>query len=290
MMNMFQRTVGKGDRDVFDGPALRSSTHDDDDDWLIDDDAVDVSTTNHRRLSRYPIEQLLVSPEKSKLLLLVNVKDDDLVFGGNANKINLIQQNHIATIGGKRFIPLKCVLSGAACNLCATGGTAGGLYTEKRFINDWKTRKGDFQVSFPGTEKVHTFNWREIVEGPSTFMFFGAPLTMTRSFDSIFQRCTEEATLHHRFINHYDEFEGDVISCLSLYNSYLHRRLSVACADEKKAVAKVTKKIYDGGLFRTPRVVEFLNEFDTLITTKFERALTEFQDYSEPIIKTPDFM
>ena len=96
--------------------------------------------------------------------------------------------------------------------------------------------------------------------------------------------------MHHRFINHYDEFEGDVISCLSLYNSYLHRRLSVACADEKKAVAKVTKKIYDGGLFRTPRVVEFLNEFDTFISTQFERALTEFQDYSEPIIKTPDFM
>ena len=84
---------------------------------------------------------------------------------------------------------------------------------------------------------------------------------MTRSFHSIFQRCTDESTLHHRFIHHHDEFDGDIISCLSLYNSYLHWRLSVASAGEKKAVAKVTKKIYDSGLFRSTRVVEFLNEF-----------------------------
>ena len=146
--------------------------HNEDNDWLIDNDAVDVSTMNHRRLSCYPIEQLLLSPEKSKLLFLVNVKDDDAAFGENAKQINQIQQNPTTTIGGKRFIPLKCVLSGAACNLRAQCGTAGGLYTANRFSDNWKSRKGDFRVSFPGTEAVHTFNWREIIEEPATLMFF----------------------------------------------------------------------------------------------------------------------
>ena len=75
--------------------------------------------------------------------------------------------------------------------------------------------------------------------------------------------------MHRRFIYHYDKFEGDAISCLSLYNSYLHRRLAVASAGAKKAVAKATKRTYDGRLFRSDKVVEFLNEIETFISTKF---------------------
>ena len=58
------------------GPTTRSSTAADTN-WLLDEEAFSVSTTDRRRLSRLAIESVMMSPVGTKLILLVNVKDGD---------------------------------------------------------------------------------------------------------------------------------------------------------------------------------------------------------------------
>ena len=103
----------------------------------------------------------------------------------------------------------------------ATTGAAAGLYNLKTFKQDFSKGLGGFAVEFEGCSIGCHFIWRDIINNPSAFMFFGAPLEMCRSCDLIFKNCETLEAIYHRFINYYDHCEGDVESCLCLYNSYL---------------------------------------------------------------------
>ena len=72
------------------GPTLRSASQEIDD-WVVDQDLALGKHTDQRKLDRYPIEQLWVSEEKTRLLLLVNVDDDNNLFNGLGAKMDAIQ-------------------------------------------------------------------------------------------------------------------------------------------------------------------------------------------------------
>ena len=63
------------------GPTTRSSTAADTN-WLLDEEDFSVSTTDRRRLSRLVVKSLMISPVGTKLILLVNVKDNDKLLDG----------------------------------------------------------------------------------------------------------------------------------------------------------------------------------------------------------------
>ena len=68
MINHFHHDSGGPVIESFkDGPTTRSSVEEVND-WVIDEDAYNLTTTDHRRLSRYPLEQLLISERNTKLL------------------------------------------------------------------------------------------------------------------------------------------------------------------------------------------------------------------------------
>ena len=69
-------------------PNTRSNT-DDVDDWMIDTSAVNLTTTNLRRLTLYSLEQIFLCEEKTKLLLMIKVEDDDRLLGGRVLKYML---------------------------------------------------------------------------------------------------------------------------------------------------------------------------------------------------------
>ena len=75
-------------------------------------------------------------------------------------------------------------------------------------------------------------------------MFFGAPLSQSRQFDKLWPTVKSANTLYNRFRCMYDEFEGDVEACQSLYNSYLFCRLTIAEAKLKKTESSA--KRYNG--------------------------------------------
>ena len=81
------------------GPVTRSSVEELDD-WMVDTSAVEVSTTETRRLSVYPLEQLIRCDKKKDLLLLVAEQKDEQILGGLAKSIDLVQNNTWVTISG----------------------------------------------------------------------------------------------------------------------------------------------------------------------------------------------
>ena len=91
-------------------------------------------------------------------------------------------------------------------------------------MSDFKTGRCGFSVAFTGTNETTSFTWKEVLSQPTDFMFFGAPLNATRSFDKAMKKISNLHTLHHRFVAFYDHFEGDVEAYLAPINSYLARR------------------------------------------------------------------
>ena len=90
IFHQFTKTSNRGETsfvdsvvDMGDGPVTRSSVEDEED-WVIDQSAMDVTTTDTRRLSLYCFEQLLMCRERDKFLILVRVSSDKKLFKGGA--------------------------------------------------------------------------------------------------------------------------------------------------------------------------------------------------------------
>ena len=74
--SMHGKTGTPSTEDTEDARITRSSTVDDDDDWVIDVGAAEGSIRDTRRLDRYALEQILTMPAGSRLLLIVNAEDE----------------------------------------------------------------------------------------------------------------------------------------------------------------------------------------------------------------------
>ena len=60
-------------------------------------------------------------------------------------------------------------------------------YDLERFQADVKGGHSGFQVAFESTDKVKRFTWKEILQNPLRYMFFGPPLNMSRAYDIVFK-------------------------------------------------------------------------------------------------------
>ena len=253
---------------------------------MVDTSAVEVSTTETRRLSVYPLEQLIRCDEKKDLLLLVAEQKDEQILGGLAKSIDLIQNNTRVIISGRKFYAIKCTIIEAGDHLDVRHmGILGAGYSDATFKKNFDTKRGGFRVNFDGTEINKHFNWRDVVEDSYSIKFFGSPLSMTRNFDKCYRGCTNQSTLYHRFSSLFEEFEGDVNSCQAILNSYLSQRIAIL---EKKVKShEEDKSVYDKDLFRSKRVIEFLDRFDEMCRSSIQSVFLEFKDHSQPIISTP---
>jgi len=89
--------AGKNECDQRIGPVTRSSMEELDD-WMVDTSAVEVSTTETRRLSVYPLEQLIRSDEKKDLLLMFKLY---IEFNCVKNKVELYS-THLISLSNKK--------------------------------------------------------------------------------------------------------------------------------------------------------------------------------------------
>ena len=273
------------DDDMGGGRVTRSSVAEEEEDWTVDMDAANGEVTQTRRLDRYSLEHILTLPERTKLLLLVQVSDDSKKFSGKGAKIDAFQNLDRKRISGREYYQLKCSMSDVHQNHLATGGVASSLYNEKTLESDLKGGHAGFGISFADSTDTATFTWRDILKHPSTFMFFGPPVATSRSFDKIFMNPTKVETLHHRYISYYDHFEGDVNACLALHNAYLSKKSSLQ-EKEIKALKKGTKD-HNGGIFRTKKCKDFLKRFDDTCKAAQETVLCDFHNHSLPILLLP---
>ncbi len=142
MMNHFHRDVRGGGRADDSCARTTRSSAEEMDDWVVDSDAVNITVCDHRRLSRYSIEQLMMSREKTRLLVLVRADEDDDAFSAMGKLVNEVQKNEIASIGGRKYIRLKCTITNANSNVAAMTGEASTGYTPKMFQDDYKFKDG----------------------------------------------------------------------------------------------------------------------------------------------------
>jgi len=104
-----------------DGPNTRLNVEEMDD-WMVDTSAVDLTTTNVRRLSMYPIEQLLLCGERARLLMVIKQSAADALLGkGTAAKVEATQGSEPIIISGEYYHRLKCMIIGAADHRDARG-------------------------------------------------------------------------------------------------------------------------------------------------------------------------
>ena len=176
-----------------------------------------------RRLDRYPLEQILTLDHHTPLLLLVRVLDDSTMFSGRGGLVRALQNLPTKMINGFEYYQLKCTLSDVTTHKLVTCGA----YSEDKFKNEFKFGKAGFQVQFVETDKKAAFTWKEIISSPLTFMFFGPPLTKSRSFDHIFHEVKSMNTLHARLLAYYNETVGDLNACLFLKSAYLHGEIKI---------------------------------------------------------------
>ena len=108
-----------------------------------------MNKTNERVLSRYAMEQLWIQHDKTKLLLLVKVDEDEEMFGGKGAAVDEIQNIERTVISGKQYYRLKFTITDKNRNL---HGIAAKQYTRERFEYDYKHRHGNFGISFNGTK------------------------------------------------------------------------------------------------------------------------------------------
>ena len=211
---------------------------------MIDLDAAKCDVADTRRLDRYALKHIFTLEAKTKLLLLVRVSEDEALFAGKGAAAHELQQLPTKMISGSEYYQLKCMLTDVTDHIQLTSGVG---YSEKQFKKAFERWTGGFCIQLDGVAKAFHMNWKQIILNPSVFMFFGAPLSMGRSFDNIFSKLTNLDLLHARFLAYYDEFEGDVNACIGLYNAYLQKRLSILEAMCKK-MDKESSEI-DGGVF-----------------------------------------
>ena len=117
-------------------PILRSDS-DDIDDWVIDSASFEMTAVKERTLSRYAFEQLLVSEDNTKLLLLVNAADDNAYFGGLGKLISERQGMEVATISGRQYYRLKGTITQGTHHLLVNGVDA-KMYSQAEFEKDYE--------------------------------------------------------------------------------------------------------------------------------------------------------
>ena len=79
------------------------SDAEDKEDWIIDMYAANCEVTNIHHLDRYSLENIFTLPEKPKLLLLVQVYDNDTKFGGKVETIDKVQNLGRRKIGNREY-------------------------------------------------------------------------------------------------------------------------------------------------------------------------------------------
>mmetsp|Transcript_24341 Transcript_24341/g.39568 ORF Transcript_24341/g.39568 Transcript_24341/m.39568 type:complete len:145 (+) Transcript_24341:103-537(+) len=115
-------------------------------------------------------------------------------------------------------------------------------YKETTFQADVTGGRAGFKFKFDGFEKDTHITWRKVLNNPFTYMFFGAHVSMSWSYNLIFKNAETFQAVYHCFINYYNHFEGDVEASLCLRYSYLTARASVLEKKLKKASCSTTTK------------------------------------------------
>ena len=115
----------------------------------------------------------------------------------------------------------------------------------------------DSLVLLPGAAENSPLLGRRLRTARRLSCFLALLLLLLRCFDVVFKDVTDENKLHNRFLQFYDEFEGDYVACLVLHNKYVMTWL-VAEGKASKQKPKKTLFAVPGDLLVTKKLKTFV--------------------------------
>ena len=179
------RETKKTRDDKMGGRASRSTIAESD---LFDDDAVELSTTNQKRLSRCHWEDMLRYLPGQKLAIYFR-NDPELLndtFNKVPNKAKLIQKKkgiggQFVTIASQKFIVLKATIVLAPAHIDCQAG----MVSSSQLADFYKFDSG-FTLAFDDTTEKLAFSWKDVQNLAEDVYFFGPPVNGARRYENIF--------------------------------------------------------------------------------------------------------
>lgn len=101
----------------------------------------------------------------TKLLLLVNVVDDEKLLHSKGSKVKDQQKLPNQIISGREYFQLRCAMEDVPANDALTRADTDNpaAEAEHSFQSDFKGGRKGFIVRFDGTPYQHHFTWKQIV-------------------------------------------------------------------------------------------------------------------------------
>jgi hypothetical protein len=267
-----------------DGRMLRSKAVEDVQSDL-DFEAITVSTSNTRRLSRYLIEDFLPLPDTTPLLLLIPVSKS--VYSPVARKAMSLQPKATQVrMGGILYFSIFGKINRATMG----DDYRAGLLSESQLMIAYHRNEG-VSISFDGVEDTRLqLSWKDLVLRPCELLMFGAPFNTTRDFYRSFKSIKSRSLLHETWRQLYFESFGDAMLSFSIYSAYMKQRCDLAEESNSKLQDSASK--YDGIassiLTLTTKGTGILNTFNQKCFDAIQHSVTRFQDFSIRLIPRTD--
>jgi hypothetical protein len=203
-----------------------------------DDEAINVTTTDTRRLSRLLLEDFIVLPVMTPLLLMIPTAGSPwsaLVESG------IDYQQEPATVvrmGGIDFYKVMGHILSANLALELTTG-----YLSESQLNICFKQNDGVSIQIDGGSSFQ-LSWKQFISNPKDILIFGAPLVSNRDFYRTLRFVNTMPSLHMLWRQLFNETFGDAFQSLFLYSAYLKRRCEIS---EKANIAlTLSASKYDG--------------------------------------------
>ena len=287
----FEPTRSNVKKFITTGRILRSSNATDFDD---DNDAFELRTTSRRRLSRYTFEDMIKCGAGESFMMYV-AKYLDSQFDGMFGASSRVQQDYGLVGGAQRISSRDFYVIRVTITSCNQHDDIMSGFTTLPMLKDQFKQKGGFVITLDKTgcmsddEKDITMPlpWSKIIEDADEFLFFGKPHDRTRPYYRCFRNKNTFEYLHHIFLQLSMETRGDAIQSSQLFSAYNRRRNEVYEDMLRKRDAQLADVI--------PAVVnvdaegDFYDDFNDLCKKAFTRCVSEYNDYTQPIISVCSF-
>lgn len=163
--------------------------------------------------------------------------------------------------------------------------------SRKRLEADFFGNGAGFRLSVDGTPHKLTLSWKDLIDHAEKYMLFGTPFLSTRSFENIFRHKGDIEYTHQVFRQMAIEYRGDSRVSYALYAHYQKRvRQSWEIIAAQTMAAK--DGVFDKQSWNAKLMKEFCSEFDfdALCRNGFISCLSQWIDYTEPIINASNFL
>jgi hypothetical protein len=273
------RTTAKKKESYESGRSLRSDLIQNDFNEECDEEALEVTTTNTRRLSRYMLEDFITLPASTRLLLMIPITESP--WSAMA-KLGLECQPtaSVVRMGGIEFYKVTGHILSANLALELTSG-----YLSESQLNTCFNQNDGVSIGIDGVSSFQ-LSWKQFVTNPSDILIFGAPVVTHRDFYRSFRRLNTTPSVHKLWRQLFHETFGDAFQSLLVYSSYLKRRCEIGEKENVKLSESASK--YDGIASSIALLINkkdgLLKRFNTRCRNSISHTITTFQDFSKRLI------